>query len=45
MPGMPSLYEEAQRRGVEIVALPTAEACRLLCTEAEDIAAILHVTC
>ena len=45
LPVMPGLYEEARRRGVEIIALPTAEACRLLCTEAEDIAAILHVTC
>ena len=34
------------RRGVEIVALPTGEACELLVREGESgIAAILHVTC
>ena len=40
------VFEEAARRGVELVALPTAEACRLL-SEADlrDTAAILHVTC
>ena len=43
---MPELYEEAHRRGVEIVAEPTELACRLLCeAEAREVAAILHVTC
>ncbi len=40
------LYREAERRGVEIVARPTREACELLA--AADVgsrAAILHVTC
>jgi hypothetical protein len=37
---------EAARRGVELVALPTDEACALL-SEAgrHDTAAVLHVTC
>jgi hypothetical protein len=46
LPIMPELYEEARRRGVEIVAEPTALACRLLqAADAGDVAAILHVTC
>jgi hypothetical protein len=47
LPVMPEVFEEAHRRGVEIVALPTSEACRLLSesTSDEAVAAILHVTC
>ena len=46
LPIMPGLYEEARRRGVEVVAEPTAEACeRLGSANPEDISAILHVTC
>jgi hypothetical protein len=38
--------EEARRRGVEIIAQPTAKACKLLDeTDTRDVAAILHVTC
>ena len=37
---------EAARRGVELVALPTDEACALLSeVDRHDTAAILHVTC
>lgn len=37
---------EAERRGVELVAVPTPEACRLLVdADPETTAAILHVTC
>ena len=37
---------EAERRGVTIAALPTAEACRLLANlRSEDVYAVLHVTC
>jgi hypothetical protein len=37
---------EAERRGVELVAVPTAEACRLLSeADPKETAAILHVTC
>ena len=37
---------EARRRGVELVALPTAEACELLAdADPASTNAILHVTC
>jgi len=46
LPITPELYREAERRGVEIVARPTAEACELLAAAKErSTAAILHVTC
>jgi hypothetical protein len=46
LPIMPELYEEARRRGVEIVAEPTEVACRLLrAADPGDVAAVLHVTC
>jgi hypothetical protein len=46
LPIMPEVYEEARRRGVEIVAVRTEEACRLLSgVKPRDVAAVLHVTC
>jgi hypothetical protein len=46
LPVMPEVYEEAERRGVEVVALPTEEALRLLGTvKTKDVYAVLHVTC
>lgn len=46
LPVMPELLDEAHRRGVEVVARPTAEACELLAEADEgEVAAILHVTC
>ena len=46
LPIMPELYEEARRRGVEIVAETTDVACRLLeAADPPDVAAVLHVTC
>jgi hypothetical protein len=42
------VFEEADRRGVELVALPTEEACQLLSSAEADLAttnAILHATC
>ena len=45
LPVMDEVYAEAGRRGVEIVAVPTGEACGLLEREGESGAAILHVTC
>ena len=43
---MPELYEEARRRGIEIIAEPTVDACeRLRSTDTNDVAAVLHVTC
>ena len=49
LPIEPDVVAEAGRRGVELIALPTEEACEMLsATEAADLdetAAILHVTC
>jgi len=46
LPVMPEVLDEARRRGVAIVAKPTAEACELLAdTDADAVTAILHVTC
>ncbi len=46
LPVMPEVEAEAERRGIELVALPTAEACRLLAdVKPRDAYAILHVTC
>jgi len=46
LPIAPEVVDEARRRGVELVALPTAEACRRLATEdVGSLTAILHVTC
>ncbi|MEN8108170.1 MAG: hypothetical protein ABFS22_09205 [Pseudomonadota bacterium] len=46
LPVMSEVYKEARRKGVEVVAKPTVEVCRLLedC-KPKDINAILHVTC
>lgn len=46
LPIMPEVLDEAKQRGIEIVAVPTDEACRLVSKkEAKKIRAILHVTC
>ena len=46
LPIMPEVWDEAERRGVEVVALPTEEALRLLAdVKATHARAILHVTC
>ncbi len=46
LPIVPEVRGEARRRGVELVAVPTEDACRLLAVaDPEDTAAILHVTC
>jgi hypothetical protein len=46
LPIMEQVYEEANRREIEIVALPIGEACRLLETlDDGGIYAILHITC
>jgi hypothetical protein len=46
LPIMDEVRDEARRRGVHVVARPTAEACRLIEDEGErPVAAILHVTC
>ena len=46
LPIMPEVKQEALRRGIELAAVPTAEACRLIeDLERRDVRAILHVTC
>jgi hypothetical protein len=46
LPITPEVWKEAKRRGIELVALPTSEACELLRSiDDDEIAAVLHVTC
>ncbi len=46
LPVAPQVAEEAARRGVRLVAVPTREACDLLADmPARDVHAVLHVTC
>jgi hypothetical protein len=43
---MAEVYLEAARRNVEIVALPTDAACRLIAgLEPGEVNVVLHVTC
>ena len=45
LPVTDEVVEEAKRRRVELLVLPTAEAIIALCATAEQTNAILHVTC
>ena len=45
LPVMEEVHEQARRRGVELVGLPTAQAIGVLTETTEDTNAILHVTC
>jgi hypothetical protein len=46
LPVTPDVYDEAKRRRIQLTTVPTAEACALLRElDAEDVRAILHVTC
>jgi hypothetical protein len=46
LPVMPEVFEEAERRGVEVVAAPTADALRLVGeTPTSELRAVIHVTC
>ena len=46
LPIMPAVYREAERRGIEILAMPTEDACRMLRKEPRSrVFAVLHVTC
>jgi len=46
LPIAPDVRDEALRRGVEFVVLPTEEACELLAdADPGSVNAILHVTC
>ena len=46
LPLAPDLLDEAARRGVEIIALPTPEVLSLIeGLDAHDVFAVVHVTC
>jgi hypothetical protein len=45
LPVMEQVKQEAARRSVELIVVPTAEAIELLNRQAADTNAILHVTC
>jgi hypothetical protein len=46
LPITPEVNQEATNRGVELVALPTADACGLIADlDSREVNAILHVTC
>lgn len=46
LPIMAEVQTEAEARGVELIVLPTSEACALLRSEdGADVSAVLHVTC
>lgn len=46
LPVLPEIEEEAEKRDVDLVVMPTAEAVRLLTDSDEShVNAILHVTC
>lgn len=46
LPITSDVLDEARRRGVDLAAVPTIEACRLLAgLDSSQIHAVLHVTC
>jgi hypothetical protein len=45
LPVMGEVKQEAQRRKVELLVLPTTEAIQALQQDAKDTNAVLHVTC
>jgi hypothetical protein len=46
LPIMPQVLDEARRRGVDLTAIPTKEACRLIANlNRREVHAVLHVTC
>jgi hypothetical protein len=46
LPIMPQVVEEARRRKVDLTAVPTEDACRLIASlEPSEVNAVLHVTC
>lgn len=47
LPIMPEVSDMAEARGVELIAVPTPDACELLRAMGDDesVSAILHVTC
>jgi len=46
MPMMPDVVAEAARRNVDLIAVPTDQACRLVAgRKRRTVSAVLHVTC
>lgn len=46
LPIIPQVLQEARRRGTNLIAIPTKEACRLIASlDRRDVDAVLHVTC
>jgi hypothetical protein len=46
LPVMDEVFAEGRRRGIEVLAVPTAQACEALTdVPAGAVAAVLHVTC
>lgn len=46
LPILPDVEDEAARRGIELIALPTDRACELVeSLDRRDVRAILHITC
>jgi hypothetical protein len=46
LPIMPAVLQEARRRGVDLTAVPTEDACRLISSlDRQEVNAVLHVTC
>jgi hypothetical protein len=45
LPVMKEVLSEAQRRKIELLIFPTAEAIKILQKDSEETNAILHVTC
>ena len=46
LPITPEVVDEADDRGVELVAVPTEQACQLIAgLDADEVYAVLHVTC
>ena len=46
LPIMPAVEAEARRRGIELIAVPTEQACQLLGSgKRRETFAVLHVTC
>ena len=45
LPIMPRVRREAEERGVDLVAVPTSQAIKLLAKGQKDVNAVLHITC
>jgi hypothetical protein len=46
LPIMPEVVAEAARRNIDLVAVPTEQACRLIAgLKGQEVRAVLHVTC